>query len=189
MPKSTLPIDFELSRAIAEATHAKPKECWLNAFALIGPHVEWKDHEALYVEGFIVVSVVFPDGEVSTMLPVEHAWVEVADMIVEPTLAMTANHIVPLAMMGGANGLNIDYFPAKKFTREEVKRELEAQSVITKRGRFPLCWRQGGWFGMDNQEYCAARLEALAHVGIVPKTLPENGHKNQKARNHSIELG
>lgn len=68
-----LTLNWEKSKALAEATGARLKECFRNAFLAVYCRSELR--AAHYVEGFAV----------STFFPVEHGWIEVGGEILDPT--------------------------------------------------------------------------------------------------------
>jgi hypothetical protein len=106
-------------------------------------------HGALYVEGWAVVAG----------LLIEHAWIEVRDRIVDPTLW----------------DREVRYFPGLRFDRRAVRQELARKTGGTKGGGLPLAWRYG-WRGTDSPAYMVAYRAALACAAGVDH-LPRDAGK------------
>jgi hypothetical protein len=125
-------VDRRISERLAETLDMDARDCWrcswlcLRALPL---------HGALYVEGWAVA-----DG-----LLVEHAWIEVRDRIVDPTL----------------HDRQVRYFPGLRFDRRAVRREMARAAPSVKAGALPVAWRYG-WRGTASPEYMAAYRAALA---------------------------
>ncbi|HEY9640915.1 MAG TPA: hypothetical protein V6C57_10560 [Coleofasciculaceae cyanobacterium] len=95
-------LDEMLSKATAERIKSKARSPFENAYqaALI-------TEEAIYVQGFLVIV-----GKPYS--PVEHAWLEVGDRILDPTLP----HL-------GAAAEHLHYFPAQKLKLKKLKAAVE----------------------------------------------------------------
>jgi hypothetical protein len=96
------PLDETLSKELAKTIKSKPTKCFENAYkaALL-------TDGATYVQGFLT----FP-GE--PYAPVEYAWIEVNDLIVDPTLPHLKKKTQELC-----------YFPAQRLSVKELKAILE----------------------------------------------------------------
>mgnify|MGYP001828133399 CR=1 FL=1 len=127
-------LDRSLSDRTEDSIDVNPRDCWHNAWlALICLQL----HSALYVEGWAVA-----DG-----LLIEHAWIEVADRIVDPTLWRR----------------QAAYFPGMRLDRRAARRALARCTEAMPAGCFPIVWRYG-WRGTACPEYMAAYRAALAHA-------------------------
>lgn len=96
------PLDEALSLELAERIKSKAKKTFDNAYraALATP-------EATYVQGFLVALGYRRE-------PVEHAWIETADCIIDPNLP----HIKQPAAA-------IHYFPAQRLSVKKLKAAIE----------------------------------------------------------------
>jgi len=132
-------VNRELSERVAERHGARPKGCWVNAWAALQCDTEL--HGGLYIEGWALT-----DGD----LVFEHGWLELDGEIIDPTLY----------------DRDVAYFPALRFDRDAAKRELARRGKTMEPGDLPIVWRFG-WGGCENSEYMAAREKALAPAGAA----------------------
>jgi hypothetical protein len=95
-------LDEAQSRAIAKAAKRKAKTPYDRAYAAITAVPD-----AVYVQGFVV----FPGAPFA---PVEHAWLEVGEAIVDPSFPSLNQ---PAA--------NLHYFPAQELTLAQLNRAIE----------------------------------------------------------------
>lgn len=96
------PIDEAQSKAIAERIKSKPKARFENAYRAV-----LAVQGAKYVQGFLV----FPGKPYK---PLEHAWLELEQCIVDPTLP----HFQAAAA-------TLHYFPAQTLTVKQLKAAIE----------------------------------------------------------------
>ncbi len=101
-----MPLDIPLSKMVAKAVRAKPKECYFNAWRglSICPALE----DGLYVEGYVYapkIPFVF-----------EHGWIELPDgTVVDPTLY---------------RDLGNEYFAGLRFTLEQTLAPLMERRTL-----------------------------------------------------------
>jgi hypothetical protein len=98
----SLPLDESFSREIAERIKSKARSPFKNAYeaAISTP-------KAVYVQGFLVLV-----GKPYS--PVEHAWIEIEERLVDPTLP----HL-------GSMAQDLHYFPAQRLTVPKLKAAVE----------------------------------------------------------------
>ena len=127
-------LDKTLSDRIADSIDVDPRDCWHNAWLAL---VCLQLHSALYVEGWVVAD----------SLLIEHAWIEVGNRIVDPTLYRRKT----------------TYFPGMRLDRRTARRVLARCTETMPAGCFPIVWRYG-WRGTGCPDYVAAYRAALAHA-------------------------
>jgi hypothetical protein len=131
-PQTSKQLNRVLSKHSAKTIKAVPNECWQNAYRAFMELPELA--HGYYVEGWFV--------RIDLPMPIEHAWVELAGNIIDPSpVSWSARHA---------------YFPAVRFTRDEL---LEA---LTEKTALPIAW-QYGWGGMQHPEYKRAYQQAWAY--------------------------
>ncbi len=129
LPQTSDNLNLALSQRAAKTVTAVPHACWQNAAAalLVLPELA----SGQYVEGWAVL--------VAVPIPVEHAWIELAGQLVDPT---------PISWQG-----QFAYFPGLRFTKAEVAHAVHAGIQL------PLAW-QYGWGGMKHPAYVQAYKQA-----------------------------
>lgn len=95
-------LDADRSRELAQSANSRAKAPFDNAYAAI-VLVE----RSIYVQGFIAFS-----GD--PYRPIEHAWLEVDDVILDPTLPYL-----------NKKPEDLHYFPAQKLTLKQLKSAIE----------------------------------------------------------------
>ncbi|NJR64734.1 MAG: hypothetical protein HC772_04455 [Leptolyngbyaceae cyanobacterium CRU_2_3] len=95
-------LDETLSQETAKRIKSKARSPFENAY-----QAALTNEEALYVQGFLVIA-----GKPYS--PMEHAWLEVGDRILDPTLP----HL-------GATPQQLHYFPAQKLKVKKLKAAVE----------------------------------------------------------------
>jgi hypothetical protein len=126
--------DVAASLQLRKRIRARAKQCYWNAFKAIQDVGEY--HEAVYVEGFAIMSV-------PVVHVFEHGWIEKEGKVIDPTLpADEYTYVAGLRWEGIA----------------EVNKALLAPK---KRGTpdLPFFYRYG-WGGCDSPAFHAARLKA-----------------------------
>jgi hypothetical protein len=130
-------VNAELSRNVAGKVAARPKECWRNA--IMGLAVL---PGAFYVEGWIITT---------SGLVVEHAWLELDDEMVDPTLYQEKG---------------TRYFPGQRYDLDTVSTFLldgdEAHTSLLRPGlTFPLACNSTERFPEYSAAFNRAWKEAI----------------------------
>ena len=122
-------VNFQLSHRLAEIVGDKPQNGWQSAYLALRSDSQLET--GFYIEGWAVIP--------HDLLVIEHAWIELAGRIVDPTR--------------WAHGLA--YFPALRFDRDQL---LDA---LVDCAKLPLSWRCGVR-QQDNPAYNQASQDARA---------------------------
>lgn len=140
-------INLELSQQLSKAVRARAKECFNNAYRGIQDHYP----DGLYLEGWVVTN--------HSLMPVEHAWLEVNGEIIDPTFCKRR---LPLRNNPGAGTHSSPtwveaYFPVLRLTRLQVDKFLR----MTGQTHFMFYWFDEDIFTDEQrQQYKAARQQA-----------------------------
>jgi hypothetical protein len=127
-----------LSKKVADAIKAQPKMCWKNTFFAIRELPELEG--AMYVEGFIVRK--------SVPIPLEHAWLEMGQSIIDPTRVLWERL-----------DDEVQYYPGFRCTREEL------EIKIMKKNRLPIVYRFRN-AGLSHPPYAEAFRNAHQAAGM-----------------------
>jgi hypothetical protein len=122
-------VDRNLSHRVAGVVGGKPQSGWHTACLALRSDSQLE--KGFYVEGWAVL--------LDSLLVIEHAWIELAGRIVDPTR--------------WASGLA--YFPALRFDKDQL---LDA---LVDSAKLPLSWRSGQSL-RDNPAYHQASRDARA---------------------------
>lgn len=120
-------VDCELSHRVAGVVGDKPQSSWHTACLALRSDAQLE--KGFYVEGWAVI--------LDNLLVIEHAWIELAGRIIDPTR--------------WARGLA--YFPALRFDKDQL---LDA---LVDCAELPLAWRCGVSL-QDNPSYHQASQDA-----------------------------
>ncbi len=126
----------EESKRVGKLVRAKAQQCYANAMRVVMEVPEYASAD--YVEGMAV-----SDG-----LPIEHGWVEVDGVILDPTLPTK----------------QIEYFPGLRFRGGlELAKALHIPKARWMKD-LPIFYRFG-WGGIESPEFRAAIVAAYRHLG------------------------
>lgn len=125
--------DIAESKRVGKLVRSISKQCYLNAFRVVQNVPGYA--KADYVEGMAVLGG----------LPIEHGWVEIDGVIVDPTLPMHQG----------------EYFPGLRFSGEYGLAEALQRYKSTE---LPFFYHFG-WGGVDSPEFKAALIAAYRHAG------------------------
>jgi hypothetical protein len=135
-------VDCELSHRVAGVVADKPQSGWHTACLALRSDSQLE--KGFYVEGWAVI--------LDNLLVIEHAWIELAGRIVDPTR--------------WASGLA--YFPALRFDKDQL---LDA---VVDCAKLPLAWHCGVSL-QDNPAYQQASRDARALAQSHSAGLSERG--------------
>jgi hypothetical protein len=149
-------LDEAQSRELAQAASCRAKAPFDNAYAAI---VQVAD--AVYVQGFLAVP-----GEPNR--PIEHAWLEVGEMILDPTFPWL-----------NKKAENLYYFPAQTLTLKRLKLAIEeAQEDYPEDDPLPIYGSQPyDYYGdlmLGGPEYTAAFAAAQAKCRELNAVKPKS---------------
>jgi hypothetical protein len=122
-------VDRELSHHIADGVGDSPQSGWRTARLAL--QSDSRLEQGFYVEGWAVI--------LDNHLVIEHAWIELAGRIVDPTRWVSG----------------LAYFPALRFDKDQLP-EATVDSA-----KLPLAWRYGAGV-QDNPAYRQASRDARA---------------------------
>ncbi len=125
--------DIAESKRVGKLVRSISKQCYLNAFRVVHNVPEYA--KADYVEGMAVLGG----------MPIEHGWVEIDGVIVDPTLPMHHG----------------EYFPGLRFSGQYGLAEALQRFKSTE---LPFFYHFG-WGGVDSPEFKAALIAAYRHAG------------------------
>jgi len=138
------PLDVTLSTEIAQRINSKATDCFDNAYkaALL-------TEGSMYVQGFLVYAV-------APYIPIEYAWIEIEERIVDPTLP----HL-------NKNEQELYYFSAQHLSVQQLTEAVEeAQEDYPEDEPLPIYgvppYEYYGEIMLGGADYSAAYSEAIA---------------------------
>lgn len=138
------PLDIPLSIQIAQRINSNAINCFDNAYqaALLSA-------DSMYVQGFLVSAV-------EPYIPIEYAWIEIEQRIVDPTLP----HL-------HKNEQELYYFPAQSLSVQQLTQAIEeAQEDYPEDDPLPIYgmppYEYYGEVMLGGADYSAAYSEAIA---------------------------
>lgn len=148
-------LDEAQSHEVAKQIKSKAKSPFQNAYK-----AALATNEAVYVQGFLA----FPDKRCQ---PIEHAWLEVGDRIIDPNLP----HLNKKAAL-------LSYFPAQSLTVkklkaavEEAKEDYPDDDPLPIYGSMPYDYY--GDVMLGGKEYTAAHQAAIAKCKELTQQIAE----------------
>jgi hypothetical protein len=131
-------LNLTLSKRAGKKVKAAPNACWQNAYRALMQLPELSS--GCYVEGWIV--------NIEIPVPLEHAWIELAGQIIDPTPVMWRETHA--------------YFPGLRFTKAEVLQTVRDETELPIASRFGAegikspayrtAWKQAFFFGMPKDK-------------------------------------
>lgn len=138
------PLDVTLSTEIAQRINSKATNCFDNAYQAV-----LLTEGSMYVQGFLVYAV-------ELYIPIEYAWMEFEERIVDPTLP----HL-------HKNQQEFYYFPAQRLSVQQLTAAVEeAQEDYPEDDPLPIYgvppYEYYGEVMLGGADYSAAYSEAIA---------------------------